>query len=75
MWDAQGGRCWYTSVPMNYDGGRSPGVVSLDRVDNTEGYVHTNVVLCCLRVNEMKRNMSLDEFYTWCELLLEHRGE
>ena len=36
--------------------------VGMDRVDNTEGYVSTNLVGCCNRCNEMKGTKTIDEF-------------
>lgn len=35
---------------------------SLDRVDNTMGYIITNVVPCCFKCNRMKSNLPFDMF-------------
>lgn len=34
----------------------------LDRVNNTVGYIRSNIVPCCFLCNRMKREMSVDEF-------------
>lgn len=73
LWEDQQGKCWYTGSNLTYDGTRKPEAVSIDRVDSSAGYVLRNVVLCCRRINEMKREMSLEVFYAWCEKLLANR--
>ena len=70
LWASQEGRCWYTGIPLVYDGLRTPEALSLDRVDSRQGYFVENVVLCCRRVNEMKREMSLKDLQRWCSLIL-----
>lgn len=66
LWESQKGQCCYSGVPLVYDGQRKPEALSIDRVDSTKGYTHDNVVLCCRRVNEMKREMSVQELRSWC---------
>ena len=41
--------------------------MGLDRVDNSVGYLLSNVVPCCEKCNRMKLTMTLDEFYTQIE--------
>ncbi len=36
--------------------------VGIDRVDNAEGYISSNVVGCCNRCNEMKGTKMIEEF-------------
>lgn len=62
MWDNQQGICAYTGMPMNFTPG-DPWKTSLDRIDSSLGYIKGNVVLCGLRVNFMKRDLTLTEFY------------
>ncbi len=42
--------------------GRQHGCASLDRIDNSEGYVKGNVAVMSLRANELKRDGTLTEF-------------
>lgn len=41
--------------------GTKDNTVSVDRVDNSVGYVPGNVVLCSYKSNSVKRNLSLME--------------
>lgn len=43
----------------------------IDRVDNNLGYVPGNVVACCWRCNEMKKDMSQKEFLEHCKAIAE----
>lgn len=72
LWEDQSGTCWYTGVDLVYDGNHSPEALSIDRVDSSKGYTRENVVLCCRRVNEMKREMPLVDLRMWCQRILEH---
>lgn len=72
LWEDQSGRCWYTDVELVFDGNRRPEALSVDRVNSSFGYTRDNVVLCCRRVNEMKREMTTDELSNWCRLILAH---
>ena len=66
MWDAQGGRCFYSGVEMTLGLStrteRDPDQCTVDRKDPSEGYTRSNVVLCTLWVNSAKGQMSLREF-------------
>jgi hypothetical protein len=61
LWEKQKGVCAYSGQPMTFTLS-DPQKVSLDRVNSAFGYHKDNVVLCTVRVNLMKRDMSLDEF-------------
>lgn len=65
LWESQGGKCYYTGLPMTLEVG-SDHTVSLDRLDNDRGYEVGNVVLCCRRVNAMKECDTLAIFVAWC---------
>lgn len=71
QWAAQGGRCFYTGVEMTWqknDWRR----VSVDRRDNAIGYSCANIVLCTVRANMMKRDMSVTEFIEAARLITNH---
>ena len=46
----------------------------IDRVDNSNGYVHKNVVPCCPVCNRMKLAMSLNDFITHVTKIVEHQN-
>ena len=47
----QGGRCFYSGVPLRYDQPHVDWVVSLERLDNSKGYVRDNCVLIAAEFN------------------------
>jgi hypothetical protein len=47
--------CWYSKRSLIED-------FSIDRIDNTKGYIIGNIVLCHIQVNYMKNDMSHIEF-------------
>ena len=63
---AQEGLCYYSGEPLAFDGIDRDRLVSLDRQRNAHGYIPGNVVLCCWRVNNMKRDLDDDVFVSWC---------
>ena len=47
----------------------------LDRLDNSVGYVHGNVVPCCTFCNRAKNNSSLEDFEKWLAVLVANRSK
>lgn len=43
---------------------------SLDRIDNTKGYIEGNVQWVHWRINNMKSNMTQLDFINWCKLVV-----
>lgn len=51
--------------------------IGLDRLDSNIGYLNIgylidNIVSCCGRCNQAKNTMSVDEFISHCELIVDH---
>lgn len=72
--------CWYCgSAPIEHNrnkGGTGYYVNGVDRVDNSDGYVHGNVVPCCYSCNRAKMDMPVDAFIAMCVSVSElHGGE
>lgn len=44
----------------------------LDRIDNTIGYIESNVVPCCKHCNYAKAGRTQQEFYDWVKRAYEH---
>lgn len=63
LWAKQNGRCYYSGVELTTSIS-DPNKMSIDRIDSTKGYIRDNVVLCTVRINLMKRDMSMQEFLT-----------
>ncbi len=58
----QEGKCAYTKEELDYKINKR---VSLDRWDNSKGYIEGNILYCTTRANEIKSNQSLGEFKDW----------
>lgn len=48
MYEKQDGICYYSGIEMTTDGSWK---ISLERLDNSKGYIKDNVALCCLEFN------------------------
>jgi hypothetical protein len=48
-------RCYFSGVIL------TSSTVTIDRVDNTKGYVKGNIVACHKRVNQRKNNLTINE--------------
>lgn len=59
MWQTQKGRCFYSGLDMKHEMGVD-WQCSVERLDNSKGYVQDNVVLVCLEFNG-KVQMSRDK--------------
>lgn len=45
----------------------------IDRINNLQGYVSSNVAPCCTICNKAKLTMSIDEFLDWTKRVAEHK--
>ncbi len=57
--------CYYTKQVLTMES-RKPNTISLERIDNTKGYIKGNTVFCCSDINYMKNDLSKDEFIRLC---------
>ena len=77
LWEQQNGKCCYSGDKMRLQGYGSGKATknscTFDRVDPTKGYVKGNVVLCCMHVNTMKSNLSVEEFVSLCVRIMKFR--
>lgn len=64
--------CPYLGVVLTTEntGGRQDEKVSLDRIDNTKGYVKGNIQVISSKANFMKRNASIEELITFAQGIL-----
>jgi hypothetical protein len=78
LYVAQKGLCYYTGEQMlvgNKLGKSRRNSLSLDRLDQTKGYVRENVVWCINLVNIMKQTMSEQQFYDFMRNILDRRNQ
>lgn len=75
--DAQEGKCALTGWPLQFTkggtwkSGMNPFACSMDRVDNTQGYVRGNIQLVCAMVNTVRGAMENDDFINLCKAVAE----
>lgn len=56
--------CPILGIPLKWGGhANSPNLPSLDRIDNTKGYVKGNIHIISLRANNIKRDSNVEEMY------------
>jgi hypothetical protein len=71
LYNKQNGFCYYTNLPISF----KDKTASLERVDSNIGYEESNVVWVHKNVNIMKRDLSYEEFYNVCKLVVENKKE
>lgn len=64
--------CPYLGIELTnfIDGGRQDSNISLDRIDNTKGYIKDNIQVISSKANFMKRNASIQELVTFARGVL-----
>jgi hypothetical protein len=73
LWEKQKGRCAVTNLPMELTAGtrkkKNYFRVSIDRINNDIGYTKENVQFVCFAVNQMKSDLTVDEFKFWIQTI------
>jgi hypothetical protein len=62
--------CFFTGKKITYEQG--PDQLTIDRIDNSKGYIDTNVVACCKSFNSKKGSLNIDEIVQLYEGLIKH---
>ena len=65
-WIAQEGKCAYTGWDMSTISGDFR-VVSIERIDNSKGYLKDNFILVCWCANKARSTLPLDLFFELCK--------
>jgi hypothetical protein len=71
QWDKQHGRCYYSGVPLELNSG--PFLVTIERLDVSQGYTQENCVLACLCINMMRGSVPIPEFKWWCDQVAKNK--
>lgn len=71
---AQDGLCYFFKVPLHVDGSTADSLyqASLDRLDNSRGYVEGNVALTCVAANLARNKFTPEQFSAFCSELPAH---
>jgi len=64
LFHSQNGLCKYSSRKMSFEVS-SPNRLSIDRIDSNKGYIKGNVVWCCWVANNIKQDLSNQQFSDW----------
>ena len=78
LYETQKGICAYSGVAMTNikDGtGYHLSNISIDRIDNTKGYLEGNIALVCLACNMMKYTLDLKDMKNWCKMITQHNED
>jgi hypothetical protein len=70
----QNGQCAISGIKISLGNGK-PGklrTASLDRIDNTKGYVYGNVWWVHKHINKIKRTLTCDELKFWCQKVVDY---
>ena len=71
MYDRQQGLCALSGIKMTWATGKtSPTSISVDRIDQSKGYVDGNVRLVCMAVNAFRGTMNDQELLVFARALL-----
>lgn len=64
LWDKQGGKCYWLGISLSEDElpSRHPLKPSLDRLDNSKGYIKDNVVITSTFANLGRSNTTVEDF-------------
>ena len=66
--------CSKTGVPLVIAGVDSPWSPSIDRIDNSKGYIDGNIQIVCVMYNRAKHTASDREVLQFAHALLNHSG-
>ena len=76
IWDLflqQDRKCSLSGLQINFaESSRGVSTASLDRIDNTKGYIEDNVQWVHKEINRMKWDMHQDDFLSFCRLITEN---
>ena len=74
IYKKQKGMCAITGLPMHYTMEESDLSVSPDRIDNSQGYIKSNVRLVCARANLMQSVLDDTHLLWWCRAVVNNLG-
>lgn len=68
--------CKYLGMRLEYfsESGRQPNSASVDRIDNTKGYVKGNIQVISWGANRLKGTLSIEQMVTMARAILAHHG-
>jgi phage FluMu protein Com len=77
IWKAQQGRCALSGIQLSVvqkDSNWAESTASIDRIDSSKGYIKGNIQWVHKKLNMMKSNMTDQDFFNWCKLVVDYKG-
>lgn len=74
QFEKQNGLCYFTGLPIEIPSSRKTSELkgSLDRLDSKLGYTKSNIVWVRQIINELKWDLTPDELFYWCKLIVDY---
>lgn len=72
VWEAQGGRCALSRIPLDFEAIDYIQQPSVDRIDSTKGYTSGNVQFVSCALNLAKSNMADDRMHELLRLICDN---
>lgn len=79
-WDlylSQGKKCAITGIPIYFPRTRktaNKSTASLDRIDNTKGYIEGNVQWVHKKINQIKMDLTIEDFFELCKSVVNYNN-
>lgn len=70
LYKQQNGLCAISNIPITLE--KKYRTASLDRIDNTKGYIEGNVWWIHKDINKTKRTLTMDELYFWTRKVIDY---
>jgi len=76
IFEKQKGLCALSKIKMTWHQGKIlPTSISIDRIDNSKGYIENNVRLVCVVINAFKSTQTDAELYEFAKSLVENMSK
>lgn len=80
LYKKQNGKCYFSGIEMKLisNGHKindNPYILSIDRINSSNGYTKDNIVLCCLCINIMKNSFETNKFLEICKTVIDYQTE
>lgn len=77
LYEKQGGRCAISGIPIFFSKTRKTSnttTASLDRIDNSKGYVEGNIQWVHKKVNQIKMDLNIEDFFELCKNVVNYNN-
>jgi len=76
LFEKQSRKCAFTGYPLVFGFGKnSRTTASIDRIDNSKGYIEGNIQWVHKRINLMRNTLTTNEFIDWCRMVVAYNPQ